>query len=133
MNAISVRLDPIEFGLYQAGGGRCDKNPTAAIIGYHRVRYRKIARSTRSELDPVAGVIADDAVGHCQGISVVEPDPGRSAADPLDREAAQVDVSGDSGIDLDAGSVSGNDDAGHPAAVVHDADRFRDRHRAITT
>src|SRR2546425_7727947 len=120
MDAVIVRLDPIEDRLHGARAAWLDKNPALTIIGHQRVRDREIARTIRFELDAVADVIADDAVGHGQRISVVEPKPGcRTEADPLDGEAAQVDVSGDSGIDLDAGSVPGNDDAGRAAAVVH--------------
>src|SRR5207237_565126 len=66
--------------------------------------------------------------------SPVEYDPSPAAeADPLDCDAAQIDIAGSCGsIDRDAGGPTRDRDAGLADAIIHDADRFGDRNRAVT-
>src|SRR6266540_76843 len=93
-----------------------------------------MARSIRKELEAVAGVIAEDAVRDGQGKAGVESKSDGSGADPLDRQAAQVDVAAGRSIDRDAGgSRYGHRNAGLADAVVDDADPLGDRDRAIAT
>src|SRR6266545_4655658 len=91
------------------GGGAngLDKNAATAVIRNQRIRHLERAACTGKELDAVPGMIAHDAVGDGQRKAGVETQPDSTAeTDPLDGDAAQVDVPGAiRGIDDDAGAT----------------------------
>jgi hypothetical protein len=104
---------------------------TVTVIGSNRIRHREVARRGGHDSDPVFREIPDDAVLDGEVSARGELDAVLSAAESLDGQAAQVDVVARAGIDGDAIRKTCGLHARDAGAVVDDADRFIDGHRAI--
>src|SRR5947207_11471813 len=131
VDAVVDGFDPVERELHGVATARPYENARTAIVGRQRVCDGDMAGRVRKKLDPVAGVIAHDAIGDRQREAGAEDKAGPAAeADTLDRNAAKVDIA-IRRVDGNSGAAAGDENARLADAVVDDADRFRDRQPAI--
>src|SRR5205823_4036602 len=102
---------------------------------HQRVRHQKPAATARwKEADAVECVIAEYAILDGQRKPAVEAQSSAAAeADPLNRDTADVDVAARGrGINGDPSATAGDRDARFTNPIVHDADRFGNRHCAVS-